>query len=214
MPSVRFTTWPSASMGTKVRSREALIRWASLSSASSQEICCHSLAPDARYIGVGTRRRETASSIAVAPFGQRRPSLTGLSGSPSICSSSTLPLASFLVYARSAHPTAQYGQTERETVAPSMRRCCCTCLACATSKPRTEAPIVPALTAPAFRNWRLVTSMAGLPGHHHVVASLALLALIRAYAMYRQLRGFSNVCSETSTGSGALALNPGRAGGP
>jgi hypothetical protein len=40
-----------------------------------------------------------------------------------------------------------------------------------------------------------VTSMAGLLGHHHVVASLALLALIRAYAVYRQLRGFSNVCS-------------------
>jgi len=33
------------------------------------------------------------------------------------------------------------------------------------------------------------------------VASLALLALIRAYAVYRQLRGFSNVCSKTSTGS-------------
>src|SRR5918995_4439257 len=177
MPSQRFTTWPAASMGTKVRSREALIFWASLSSAKSQETCCHSVAPDARYIGLVTRRRETASSIAVAPLGQRRPSLTGLSGSPSICSSSTLPLASFLVYARSAHPTAQYGQTERETVAPSMRRCCCTCLACATSKPRTEAPIVPALTAPAFRNWRLVTSMAALLGHHHVVASACVACL-------------------------------------
>src|SRR5918994_1013860 len=112
MPSQRFTTWPSASVVTNVRSREVLIFWASLSSTKSQETSCHSLAPDARYIGLVTRRRETASSIAVAPFGQRRPSLTGLSGSPSICSSSTLPLASFLVYARSAHPTAQYGQTE------------------------------------------------------------------------------------------------------
>jgi hypothetical protein len=32
---------------------------------------------------------------------------------------------------------------------------------------------------------------------------VASLALIRVYAVNRQLRGFSNVCGETSTGSGA-----------
>jgi hypothetical protein len=31
------------------------------------------------------------------------------------------------------------------------------------------------------------------------VASLGLLALLRAYAVYRQLRAFSNLCSGTST---------------
>jgi hypothetical protein len=30
--------------------------------------------------------------------------------------------------------------------------------------------------------------MVGLPWHHHVVASLALLALLRVYAVNRQLR--------------------------
>src|SRR5206468_5009593 len=71
--------------------------------------------------GFGTRRELVASCIAVAPFGQRRPSLTGPSGSPSICSSCVLPSAPCVVYALSAQPTAQYGHNEWTSLAPAMR---------------------------------------------------------------------------------------------
>src|SRR5213080_4303577 len=108
MPSQRLTTLPAASVVTNVRSREALMLRASRSSAKSQETCFHSVAPGSRYIGLGTRRRETASCKALAPLGHSRPSLTGLSGSPSIWSS----LPASLVYVTSEQPTAQYGQTE------------------------------------------------------------------------------------------------------
>src|SRR5437762_13827826 len=114
-----------------------------LSSMKSHETLFHPVAPEARYRGDPTRRGEVASCRAVAPFGHRRPSLTGLSGSPSIWSSSVFPPAAFLVYARSAQPTAQYGQTEWETVAPSMRSCCLTSVAWATSKPSAETPSTP-----------------------------------------------------------------------
>src|SRR2546421_11152468 len=107
MPSQRFTTLPLTSWVTNVRSRDALMFWASLSSVKSQETCFHSVDPGARYIGLSTRRREIASCNELAPLGHRVPSLTGLSGSPSICSSSTLPLSFFLVYASSEQPTAQ-----------------------------------------------------------------------------------------------------------
>src|SRR6266540_7414850 len=66
-------------------------------------------------------------------------------------------------------------------VAPSMRRCCWTCLAWATSKPRAEAPAVPALTAPIFRNWRRVTSMGGLLGTPSVGAGPASIALFATF---------------------------------
>jgi hypothetical protein len=107
MPSVRLTVLPLASVWTKVRSRLALMLAAILSSASSQLSCFHCVAPAARYMGAATRRLLTASCIAVAPFGQRRPSLTGLAGSPSIWSSCVFPSAAVFVYAISEQPTAQ-----------------------------------------------------------------------------------------------------------
>src|SRR6266702_1306313 len=99
-----------------------------------------------------------ASCNALAPFGHSRPSLTGLSGSPSSWSSSTVPFDAFLVYATSAQPTAQYGQTEWDTVAPSMRRRCLTCVALSSLKPSGENPSAPVLVALSWRNSRRVTS--------------------------------------------------------
>src|ERR1041385_3486866 len=108
MPSVRLTVFPLASVATNVRSRESLTRCASMSSAWSQLSVFHVVGLAARYMTFSTRLADTASCIALAPLGHSRPSLTGLSGSPSIWSS--LP-ASF-VYVTSEQPTAQYGQTE------------------------------------------------------------------------------------------------------
>src|SRR5438128_6718417 len=102
--------------------------------------------------------------MAVAPFGQRRPSLIGLSGSPSICRSCVVPPDS-LVYAISPQPTAQYGQTEWTSLAPAMRRSSARFFAAARSKPSGFArgtsaiPAVPA--APSFRNSRRVISVIG-----------------------------------------------------
>src|SRR2546427_5761585 len=102
--------------------------------------------------------------MAVAPFGQRRPSLIGLSGSPSIWRSWVLPPDSF-VYAISPQPTAQYGQTEWTSLAPAMRRSSARFFAAARSKPSGFArgtsaiPAVPA--APSFRNSRRVISVIG-----------------------------------------------------
>src|SRR5256885_15737739 len=159
MPSQRLTVLPSASTVTKVRSRDALTLRASLSIAKSHETRCQSVAPGARYIGLVIRRREMASCNALAPFGHSRPSLTGLSGSPSSWSSSTVPFDDFFVYATSAQPTAQYGQTEWDTVAPSMRRFCLTCVGLSSLKPSGEIPSAPVLVALSWRNSRRVTSM-------------------------------------------------------
>src|ERR1700694_1529179 len=54
-------------------------------------IVCQWSEPGARYNGFSTRRALVASCMAVAPFGQSLPSLTGLSGLPSICSRWVLP---------------------------------------------------------------------------------------------------------------------------
>src|SRR5213076_3040087 len=89
--------FPDASWATKVASRAAFTRSASLSIMSSQLISCQRSEPAARYMGAFTRRALVASCIAVAPLGQRRPSLTGLSGLPSIWSSSTVPSVFSLV---------------------------------------------------------------------------------------------------------------------
>src|SRR6058998_2548058 len=149
-PSQRLTVLPLASWVTKVASRDSLMRCASLSSISSQEISCHLSLPGPRYSGFVTRRLLIASCIAVAPFGQSRPSLTGLSGSPSICRSCVWPLPSSLVNAMSEHPTAQYGQSECTSFAPSIRRSCLTWTASARSKPRGVEPSAPAPTAPSL----------------------------------------------------------------
>ena len=81
---MRLTVLPLPSVVTKVASRDDLMFLAILSSMSSQEFFCQLVAPAGRYIGDSTRRGEIASCIAVAPLAQSRPSLTGLSGSPSI----------------------------------------------------------------------------------------------------------------------------------
>src|SRR3982075_1071898 len=120
IPSVRLTVLPAESFATKLESRASLIRCASLLSMSSQVICCHLSEPGARYSGFSTRRALVASCIAVAPLGQRRPSLTGLSGLPSICSSWVEPSALVFVYATREQPTAQYGQTECDSLASAM----------------------------------------------------------------------------------------------
>src|ERR1700736_947240 len=104
MPSVRLTVLPFPSVATKVASREALIFCAILPSANSHVTLFQPVEPAARYWGDSTRRGDVASCIAVAPLGHRRPSLTGLSGSPSICSSCTLPLLFWRVYATSEQP--------------------------------------------------------------------------------------------------------------
>src|SRR5438445_8091924 len=161
-PSQRLTVLPLASWVTKVASRDSLMRCASLSSISSQEISCHLSRPGARYSGLDTRRLLIASCIAVAPFGQSRPSLTGLSGSPSIWRSFVCPLPSSLVKAIIEHPTAQYGHSECTSFAPSIRRSCCTWTASARSKPRGVVPSAPALTAPSLTKslrviWGMVT---------------------------------------------------------
>src|SRR6516165_858793 len=165
MPSHRFTVFPLASMVTNVRSRDALMFCASFSRVKSQETCFHSVAPGARYSGLGTRRREMASCSELAPLGHTVPSFTGLSGSPSIWSSSTLPFAAFVVCASSEQPTAQYGQTECEMVAPSIRRFSLTPAAFVRSKPSGEKPSGPTPAAALNpRNCRRVTSStAGLP---------------------------------------------------
>ena len=92
MPSQRFTTLPSASWVTNVRSRDALML---LGQLVEREVPGDLLplrragraVERASPPGGGTRR----AACDVAPFGHSRPSLTGLSGSPSIWSSSTLP---------------------------------------------------------------------------------------------------------------------------
>src|SRR5260370_18553913 len=93
MPSVRLTVLPLPSVVTNEASREALMFWAILSRTKSQETLFQPAAPGARYWGEATRRGDTASCIAVAPLGHRRPSLTGLSGPPPILSRCTLPSA-------------------------------------------------------------------------------------------------------------------------
>src|SRR5258708_21188023 len=108
MPSQRLTVFPFASVVTKLLSRASLTRCASMFSASSQLIFFQLVALGARHITASARLAEVASCIALAPFGHSLPSLTGLSGSPSICSS----LPASLVYATSEQPTAQYGHTE------------------------------------------------------------------------------------------------------
>src|SRR5690349_20579148 len=168
MPSHRFTVFPLASWATNVRSRESLMFFASRSRVKSQETFSQVDDPALRYIGLGTRRREMASCSELAPLGHKVPSLTGLSGSPSICSSSTFPPLSFLVYASSEQPTAQYGQIERETVAPSMRSCRFTPAALVRSKPSAETPARLAPAAPNPRNWRRVTSSTARPSFRSV----------------------------------------------
>src|SRR5215510_3577134 len=113
MPSQRLTVFPSASWVTNVRSRDALMLRANRSSVNSHDTRCHSRLPGARYSGLGTRRREMANWSDDAPLGHNVPSFTGLSGSPSIWSSSALPFV-FFVYASSEQPTAQYGHSERD----------------------------------------------------------------------------------------------------
>src|ERR1700737_4174577 len=107
IPSVRLTVLPDASFATKLESRAFLMRWASFLSISAQVIVCQWSEPGARYNGFSTRRALVASCMAVAPFGQSLPSLTGLSGLPSICSSWVDPLALVFVYATREQPTAQ-----------------------------------------------------------------------------------------------------------
>src|SRR5690348_12212781 len=91
MPSHRFTVLPLPSVVTNVASRDDLMLLAIRLSMSSQEMLFQLLEPGARYCGDSTRRGETASCMAVAPLGQSLPSLTGLSGSPSIWSSCVDP---------------------------------------------------------------------------------------------------------------------------
>src|SRR5207245_1653642 len=159
MPSVRLTVLPFPSVATKVAARDALMFWATLPSAKSHETLFQPVAPAARYCGDSTLRGEVASCIAVAPFGQRRPSLTGLSGSPSICRSCTLPSLFWLVYATREQPTVQYGQTEWDSVAPAILRFCLTLVdsATATSKPSPAATRAPAPAIPALSTSRRVT---------------------------------------------------------
>src|SRR5260370_28934135 len=117
MPSVRLTVLPFPSVVTKVESRDALMFWAILSRTKSQETLFQPVAPGARYWGDSTRRGEIANCIAVAPLGHRRPSLMGLSGSPSICSSCTLPSAFWRGYAASGPPTAPEGPDATDPLA-------------------------------------------------------------------------------------------------
>src|SRR5213594_2963655 len=158
MPSVRLTVLPLPSVVTKVASREDLMFFAILSSISSHDIFCQRVDPAARYSGVSTRRGEVASCIAVAPFGHRRPSLTGLSGSPSIWRSCVFPSLVWRVYATSEQPTAQYGQMECDSLAPAIRSDCLTLVdsASATSKPSPETASAPAPAPPTLRNSRRV----------------------------------------------------------
>src|SRR5438445_13061300 len=90
MPAVRLTVLPLASVPTKVASRDAFTFWAILFITKSHDTLFQPLAPAARYCGDSTRRGEVASCIAVAPFGERRPALTGRSGSASIWRSCTV----------------------------------------------------------------------------------------------------------------------------
>src|SRR5437879_1169465 len=124
MPSQRLTVLPLASWVTKVASRERLMFAAIRSSAASQEIGCHSVAPGERWSGWATRRAEVASCIAVAPLGQRRPSLTGLSGSPSICNSFTEPSDCLRVHATSEQPTAQRSEEHTSELQSPMYLVC------------------------------------------------------------------------------------------
>src|ERR1700682_3321751 len=107
MPSVRLTVLPFPSVVTKVASRDALTFCAILLSAKSHVTFFQAFVPAARYCGDSTRRGEVASCIAVAPLGQRRPSLTGLSGSPSIWRSWTVPSVFWRGYGTREQPAAQ-----------------------------------------------------------------------------------------------------------
>src|SRR6202022_3609235 len=127
IPSVRLTVLPAASFATKLESRASLTRCASLLSMSSQVMSCQWSEPGARYRGFSTRRALVASCIAVAPFGQSRPSLTGLSGLPSICRSCVDPLAFVFVYATREQPTAQRGKTDCDSLAPARGTLCVPC---------------------------------------------------------------------------------------
>src|SRR2546430_8361029 len=183
IPSVRLTVFPEASWPTKVASRADFTRCASLSIMSSQLIACQRSEPAARYIGAFTRRALVASCIAVAPLGHSRPSLTGLSGLPSIWSSSTVPSVFSRVYATRAHPTAQYGQTEWASRAPSIRNDCRIWSARAASNPRTVSPAAPVPAALILRKSRRVTWGTAIPpgngtagGSHQPTERSALLS--------------------------------------
>src|SRR2546427_1860689 len=137
MPSHRLTLLPLPSVATKVASLDDLMLLAILSSMKSHETLFHPLAPEARYRGDPTRRGEVASCIAVAPFGHRRPSLTVLSGSPSIWRSCVFPSLVCRVYATSVQPTAKYVQIDCDSLAPAIRSECWTLFlsSSATTKP-------------------------------------------------------------------------------
>ena len=81
---------------------------ASLSSTKSQETRFHSRAPGARWSGCWSRRRETASSIALAPFGHRRPLVDrAVRVALDLEQLDVSRCAPLRVYASSAQPTAQ-----------------------------------------------------------------------------------------------------------
>src|SRR5436309_2149094 len=76
---------PLWSFATNLASRVCLIRWAMRSIAHSQDFSSQRSDPGARYRSVVMRRSLTISSLRVAPFEHSVPRFTGLSGSPSTC---------------------------------------------------------------------------------------------------------------------------------
>src|SRR2546428_13440112 len=91
MPSHRLTLLPLPSVATKVASLDDLMLWGILSSMKSHGTLFHPVAPEARYRGDPTRRGGVARCMAGAPFGHRRPALTGRSGSPRMWGSCGFP---------------------------------------------------------------------------------------------------------------------------
>src|SRR5215813_5255721 len=107
------------------------------------------------------------SWMVAAPFGQRRPSVCGVSGCPSMSM-----ILSPLEYTSWMHPTAQYGQTPGWTLASlilSVVAAACTGLRSSVAVPTaTPAPVEPAY----FRKSRRVRLMAT----PHCIESIRVIA--------------------------------------
>ena len=162
MPSQRLTTLPVRVRGDERAVPRGLdVAWPACRARSPRRPASTPWRPAPGRAGshAGAGRPRAASRSR--PSGTAVPSLTGLSGSPSIWSSSTLPFRRLAWCRRAARsPTAQYGHTECEPWRPRCADSCLTVVASATaaSKPRAESPPTAAPAAPTFRISRRVNS--------------------------------------------------------
>src|SRR6185437_6790973 len=135
-PRVRRVRLPSTSHCQPCR-RAARTRSAIMSIAVSRSRSSNSVPNGRRYLTLYTREPPVVSCRLAEPLGQRRPRLTGESGSPSIWTT----LASF-TNTFWPQPTAQYGQTDLTTASAVLVRACRNLpLSAAAPSPRRSGPL-------------------------------------------------------------------------